>query len=288
VLADALELRYRIDKELARLYVYASMLSDQDTRESGPQGMQQEMLQLCADFGAEASFMQPEILGLGGETVERFLAEEPRLVPFAVPLRDILRRASHTLSHAEEKLLADALPLAGSAANIYGILANADFPYPTITLSDGRSVKVDQAGYAELRTLPDRRDREAGMSTFFTALGGFRRTFGTTMNSSVQKALFYARARKYGSALEASLDGPNIPVSVYTRLIEGIARHLPTFHRYLRLRKRMMGVSDDLHYYDLYAPLVASVRLRYTPDEAQRLVVDAMARLSGCVGAGVS
>jgi oligoendopeptidase F len=252
------------------------MLSDLDTRESAPQGMQQEMLQLFADFGAEGSYMQPEILALGGATIERFLVEEPRLAPYGVPLRDIIRRAAHTLSHPEEKILADAQPLAGSASNIYGIIANADFAYPTITLSDGRSVRVDQAGYAALRTLPERRDREAGMSAFFTALGGFRRTFGATMNSSVQKALFYARARKYPSTLDASLDGPNIPVTVYTRLIDGIARHLPTFHRYLRLRKRMMGIYDELHYYDLYAPLVASVNLRYSPDEAERLVVTAM------------
>ena len=100
------------------------------------------------------------------------------------------------MSDAEEKLLADAQPLAGSASNIYGILANADFPYPSITVSDGRSVRVDQAGYAELRTLPQRRDRQAAMSAFFGALGGFRRTFGTTMNSNIQKALLYARARK--------------------------------------------------------------------------------------------
>ncbi|MSO83612.1 MAG: oligoendopeptidase F, partial [Acidobacteria bacterium] len=237
-LAEALETRSRLDKELARLYVYASMRSDEDTRESGPQGMQQEMQQLHADFSAAASYVQPELLRVGGAAIEAFIAAEPRLAPFAFPLRDIIRRAAHTLSDAEEKILADAQPLAGSASNIYGILANADFPYPTITLGDGRSVKVDQAGYAELRTLPERQHREAAMSAFFTALGGFRRTFGTTMNSSVQKTLFYAKSRKYASTLEASLDGPNIPVSVYTRLIDGVHRHLPTFHRYLRLRKR--------------------------------------------------
>jgi oligoendopeptidase F len=191
-------------------------------------------------------------------------------------LRDVIRRAAHTLTDAEEKILADAQPLAGSAPNIYGILANADFPYPTITISDGRAVKLDQAGYAELRTLPNRADRELAMSTFFKALGGFRRTFGTTMNSSIQRALFYSRTRKYASTLEASLDHYNIPLSVYMRLIDGVHRHLPTFHRYLRLRKRMLGISDHLHYYDLYAPLVASVNLRYTPDEAQQHVVSAM------------
>jgi oligoendopeptidase F len=281
VLADALDLRSRLDKELTRLHVYASMLADEDTRLSEPQGMQQEMQQLHAEFSAHASYMQPEILRLGGEAIEQFIAAEPRLAPHAFPLRDVIRRAAHTLSDAEEKILADAQPLAGSAPNIYNILANADFPYPTVTTSDGRKVKLDQAGYAELRTRANRADRELAMSTFFTALGGFRRTYGTTMNSSVQRALFYARARRYASTLEASLDHYNIPVSVYMRLIEGVRRHLPTFHRYLRLRKRMLGVTDDLHYYDLYAPLVASVDLRYTPDQAQHHVVAAMRPLGG-------
>ena len=280
-LAAALETMTRLDKEIARLYVYASMLADQDTRVSEPQGMQQEMQQLAAEFGAQASYIQPEILRVGSARIEQFLAEEPRLHVYAFMLRDVLRRAAHTLTDAEEKLLADAQPLAASASNIYGILSNADFPYPTITLSDGRSVKVDQAGYAELRTLPQRLDRQAAMSSFFQSLGGFGRTFGTTMNSSVQKSLFYAKSRKYDSTLELSLDRSNIPVSVYMRLIEGVGKNLPTFHRYLRLRKRMMGIQDNLHYYDLYAPLVASVNLRYTPEEAQQLVIAASAPLGG-------
>ena len=275
-LADALETLMRLDRELTRLYVYAGMLSDEDTRRSEPQGMQQEMQQLHAEFSAHASYIQPEILRVGGATIETFIRDEPRLATFAVMLRDIARRAAHTLSDVEEKILADAQPLAGSASNIFGILSNADFPYPTITSSDGRDVKLDQAGYAELRTSPNREDRQAAMSTFFSALGGFSRTFGTTMNASVQKALFYARARKYTSTVEASLDQANIPLSVYTRLIDGVGRHLPALHRYLRLRKRMMGITDDLHYYDLYAPLVASVDLRYTPEEAQQRVVEAM------------
>jgi oligoendopeptidase F len=278
-LADALETMTRLDKELSRLYVYASMLSDEDTRRSEPQGMQQEMQQIYANFGAQASYIEPELLKVGTATVEKFIAAEPRLQIYAFYLRDIARREPHTLSDAEEKILADAAPLAGSASNIYTILSNADFPYPEIALSDGRKVKVDQAGFGELRTSPNREDRRNAMSAFFTALGGFGRTFGTTMNSSVQKALFYSKSRKYASNLEASLNGPNIPVSVYTRLVDGVNRHLPTFHRYLRLRKRMMGLTDDLHYYDLYAPLVASVNLRYTPEEAQKHVIAAMAPL---------
>jgi oligoendopeptidase F len=278
-LADALEYMSHLDKELSRLYVYASMLSDQDTRLSGPQGMQQEMQQIFAKFGAEAAFIEPEILKVGKGTVEKAIAAEPRLKVFSFLLNDIFRRAPHTLSDAEEKLLADAGPLAGSPGNIYTILTNADFPYPSVTLKDGTTVKVDQAGYTELRTSPVRENRQAAMSAFFGALGGFSRTIGMTINSSVQRSLFYSRARKYPSDLEAALNGPNVPVSVYMRLVEGVNRHLPTFHRYLRLRKKMMGITDDLHYYDLYAPLVADVNLRYTPEEAQKHIIAAMAPL---------
>jgi oligoendopeptidase F len=278
-LADALEFMSNLDKELTRLYVFASMLSDEDTRLSGPQGMQQEMQQLFARFGAEAAFVEPEILKAGSAAIEKFIPADPRLKTYAFYVRDIFRRAAHTLSDAEEKILADAGPLAGSPNNIYTILTNADFPYPTITLKDGKTLKIDQAGYSEVRASAVREDRKAAMSAFFGALGGFTRTMGMTMNSSVQRSLFYSRSRKYGSNLEASLNGPNVPVSVYTRLVEGVNRHLPTFHRYLRLRKKMMGITDDLHYYDLYAPLVAEVNLRYTPEEAQKHIIGAMAPL---------
>jgi oligoendopeptidase F len=276
VLADALETMSRLDMALARLYVYASMLSDEDTRLSEPQGMYQQMQLLYAELSAQASYIEPEILRIGDPTIEAYILTEPRLGPYVVVLRDIARRAAHTLTDAEEKILADAQPLADSATNIFEILSNADFPYPTITLTDGRSVRLDQSGYAEVRASANREDRRSAMSTFFRSLGGFSRTFGTTMNANVQKAVFYAQARKYASTVEASLDRAHIPVSVYDRLIEGVGRHLPSLHRYLRLRKRMMGVTDDLHYYDLYAPLVASVDLRYTPDEAQRHVTEAL------------
>src|SRR5258705_4479324 len=111
---------------------------------------------------------------------------------------------------------------------------------------------------------------------FFEALGGFSGKFGTTMAGEVEKVLFLAKARKYPTALEMALDGPNVPVSVYTRLVDGVNRNLPAFHRYLKLRKRVMAL-DQLHYYDLYAPLVGSVKLENSPEEAQKLVLDAVA-----------
>ncbi|MQA30071.1 MAG: oligoendopeptidase F [Luteitalea sp.] len=280
ILADALDKQAEVDKELSRLYVYASMLADQDTRASGPEGMRQEMVQLAAAFGAQVSYIEPEILKADKGTIEKFIASEPRLKVYRFYLEDVVRRAAHTLSDAEEKLLADSGPLSAVPSNVFNILSNADFPYPSVTLSDGRTVKVDQAGYGELRALPNRADREKVMSAFFGALAAFSRTYGTTMSGEVQKVSFVTRTRKYPSALEAVLDGPNIPTSVYMRLIDGVNKNLPSFHRYLTLRKRMMGV-DELHYYDLYAPLVASVDVKYTPEEAQKHVLAAVAPLGG-------
>ncbi|HEY3043294.1 MAG TPA: oligoendopeptidase F [Vicinamibacterales bacterium] len=277
-LADALETMSAFDKQLSRLYAYANMLADQDTRDSQHQGMKQEMVRLYSDFGTQASFIEPEILRFPKGTIEKFLAAEPRLKVYEFYLKDIERRAAHTLSEAEERLLAGTGPLAGTASNTYGILANADLPFPTVTLSDGKAVKLDQAAFADLRALPNRADREKVMSAFFKTLGSFSRTFGTTMNGEAQKVAFYSKERKYPSALAFALDGANIPTTVYTRLVDGINRNLPIFHRYLRLRKRMMGL-DQLHYYDLYAPLVGSVKLEFTPEEAQQQVLAAVAPL---------
>ena len=277
-LADALEKSSAFDKALSRLYVYAQALSDQDTRDAVHLGMKQEMTQLVSTAGAETAFIEPEILRFETGTVERFINAEPRLKVYRFYLEDIARRATHTLSAAEEKLLADSGPMASTAAGAYGILSNADFPFPTITLSDGRSVRLDQANFADLRSLPNRADRRKVMETYFGALGRFSRTFGTTMNGEVKKVAFVANARKYSSSVEYSLDAANIPVSAYTRLIDGINRNLPAFHRYLKLRQRILGV-DQLHYYDLYAPLVGSVNLAYTPEEAQKHVLAAVAPL---------
>ena len=225
-----------LDKELSRLYVYASMLSDQDTRLSGPQGMQQEMQQLFAKFGAEAAFVEPEILKVAKATVEKAIAAEPRLKTYAFYLNDIFRQAAHTLSDAEEKLLADAGPLAGSPSNIYTILTNADFPYPTITLKDGKTVKVDQAGYSDLRTSPVRDVRQAAMSAFFGALGGFSHD---GHDDELERAAF-AVLLAGAEMLEQPRSGAERAQrpGVGLRLVDGVNRHLPTFHRYLRCARR--------------------------------------------------
>ena len=277
-LADALEMQSGFEKELSRLFVYASMSSDQDTRVSFYQGMEQEMIQLGSVFGTESAFMEPEILKMDNATIERFLAQERRLGIYRHYLEDIARRRAHTLSNDEEKLLAAASVMASGPSSIFGIFADADFPYPSVTLSDGKTATLDKATFSLHRASVSRENREKVMEAFFTALGKYRATFGSMMNSNVQTSVFYAHARHYGTSLEASLDGPNIPTSVYSRLVEGVGRNLPTFHRYLKLRKRIMGLSE-LHYYDLYAPLVPSVNTRYSVEEAERNILAALAPL---------
>lgn len=278
-LADALDKVFVLRKELSRLWTYASTLADQDTRDSEHQGMRQQMVQLDAALEAEASFIEPEILRINRSVLQKFVASEPRLKSiYRFYLDDLARRAEHTLTDAEEKILANIGPLAESPSETFGLLVNADFPYPTVSLSDGRKMKVDQAAFTELRALSNRSDREKVMAAFFQAFAGFSNTLGATMNGSVRRYLLTAKTRKYASDLEMRLDEPNIPPTVYSRLIDGINRHLPTFHRYLKLRKRMLGV-DELHYYDLYAPLVSSVDLKYTPEEAYAQVEAALAPL---------
>jgi oligoendopeptidase F len=275
VLADALELASTLSKELSRAYVYASMSSDTDTRVAKYQGMQQEMVQLAATLAAEAAYVEPEILKSPRDTIQRFIETEPRLKPYTLYLHDIQRRAAHTLSDGEERLLASAGVMASTPSTTYGIFSDADFPYPTVTLSDGKSVRLDSSGYSLYRAVPNRDDRKKVMSEFFGALGKFRGTFGSTLNGQIQTDIFYGRSRKYNSGLEAALDGPNVPTSVYIRLVEGVNGHLPTFHRYLKLRQRMMQLSD-LHYYDLYAPLVSSVDLNFSIEEAQNIVLESL------------
>ena len=175
--------------------------------------------------------------------------------------------------------------MASAPSGIYGICSDADFPYPSATLSDGKTVKLDSSGFSLYRAVPNREDRRKVMSEFFGALGKFRGTFGSTLNGQVQSDIFFARARKYNNALEASLDGPNVPTSVYRRLIEGVNRHLPTFHRYLKLRQRIVKPAGRT-LLDLYAPLVSSVDLTYTIDEAQTIVLKALEPLGADYAAG--
>jgi oligoendopeptidase F len=261
-------------RQLERVYVYASALSDEDTRVARTQQMQQQAAQVYSELQTATAFMRPELLAVGRPTIERFLAEEPRLAQYRMFLDDILRAAPHTLSQAEEKIVARAGLLTQAPGAAYSVFTNADLPFPEITLSTGEKLRLDASAYNLHRASPVKADRDAVFAAFWGRYGEFTRTLATTLNAHVESHVFQKDVRRFGSSLEAALFDYNIPVPVYTRLIEDVHANLPTLHRYLRLRQKIMGLST-LGYEDLYAPIVAKVDLRYTPEEAMALTLDA-------------
>lgn len=273
-----LELRTELSRRFGRLSTYAGLLSDQDTRDSEALAMKQETSQLGVDFSSRLAFIEPEIAALTSARIDQFIAQEEGLETYAFYLRDVLRRKAHKLSAAEEKIVAEAGLMSDAAYSTYSIFSNAELPYPEVKLSDGTTVLVDQAGYSRYRALPVREDREKVFQAFFTTLGQFRRTFGTQLYANVKRDMFYARARHYENCLSTALDDNAIPVEVYHALIRNINTNLPTFHRYLKLRQRMLGVPQ-LEYHDLYAPVVKGVELNYAYDEARQLILTALAPL---------
>lgn len=277
-LLEALGDRERAYRQLERVYVYAAARSDEDTRLAVPQQMQQQAAQVYTELRTATAYIRPELLAAGRPLIERFLAEEPRLAPYRMFLDDILRAAPHTLSPAEEKVVARAGQLAQAPGAVHGVFTNADLPFPEITLSSGERLRLDAAAYGLYRASPVKADRDAVFAAFWGRYGEFTRTLATTLNAHVESHVFTRDVRNFGSSLETALFEYNIPVAVYTRLIEDVHANLPTLHRYLRLRQKIMGL-EKLAYEDLYAPIVEQVELRYTPEQAMALTLEAFAPL---------
>jgi len=261
-----------------RLYWYAYQLSDQDTRVGRALQMKEEAAQVYTDLETATAFMQPEILALGRSTIDGFVAAEPRLAQYRMYFDDILRGATHTLSPAEEKIVARAGTLAQTGSTVHSVFTSAELPYPEITLSTGEKVRLDTAAYTKYRASPVKADRDAVFRAFWASYGEFQGTLAATLNAHVQSHVFTKDVRKFPSSLEAALFEFNIPTSVYSRLIDDVHANLPTLHRYMRLRQKIMGLPE-LGYEDLYAPIVAEVDLEYTPEEAMAMTLDAFAPL---------
>jgi len=268
-----LELDSHISKEFSRLYSYAGMKSDENTRNARNMGMRQELGQLSTDYASKASFMEPDLVKLDKKAIDQFIKEEPKLEVYRFDLYDLQRRKAHMLSEPEEKIIAEAGLMADGPSSIYSIFSNAELPYPKVKLSDGTQVKLDQAGYSRYRMLPNREDREIVFKEFWNGMNGFRQTFGAQLYANVKRDMFYARVRGYETSLEASLDRNNIPVAVYKALIQNVNDNLDSFHRYLKIKKRMLKI-DTLKYSDLYAPTVKGVDLEYTIEEGKKLVLE--------------
>lgn len=277
-LLGCLELVSRLQKEKTRLMCYASMSSDLDTRDAAYMAMEQEMGQIGTDFAALTSFIEPEILRMGRDTVDRSIQQQKGLETYRHVLDDILRKQEHTGTESEEKIIADAGLMADSPGTIYSVFSNADFPFPEVILASGVKVRLDPPAFGLHRRSPVKEDRKKVFVSFLGKMHEFRRTFGAELYAEVRKNMFFTRARHYPSCLERALDAHNIPTSVYKNLIQGVRTNLGTLHRYLRLRKAFLGL-DQLHYYDLYAPLVKQVDLDYTYEEAAQHVLASLAPL---------
>jgi len=277
-LLGCFDLFYSLRKEYVRLACYASMHSDLDTRNAEYTAMDQEIGQIGSDFSSLYSYMEPEILKIGSETIDRFLHRDSRLIVYRHIFDDILRKKDHTGTEEEEKIIAEASLMADSPANIYNIFSNADFPYPEVRLEDGTSVRLDPAAFGLYRRSPVRENRRKVFSAYLGKIHEFRRTFGTQLSAEVRKNLFFTRVHNYGSCLERALDAHNIPVAVYQNLIAGVHARLETLHRYLGIRRRLLCL-EDLHYYDLYAPVVKELDLSYSYEEAVDRVLASLAPL---------
>ena len=277
-LADCLDTLYGIDRRLTQVGVYASMAFDLDTRVARMQQMQEQARLARTAFSSAVAWVRPEILAAGADRVFGFIAAEPRLSIYEQPLADILQRAPHTLDPESERIVAETGTMAGAAQTIRDVFVNADFPYPTVTLSTGESVRLDAAAYTKHRAAAHRADRVAVFEAFWGRYNDYTRTLGTALGAQIQAHEFSRKIRKFDSSLDEALFGDNIPKTVYSELIKDLHANLPTLHRYLKLRKRMMGL-DKLGYEDLYAPIVQKYDRRFTPEEAMALTLDAVAPL---------
>jgi oligoendopeptidase F len=277
-LADGLSELADIRKEYERLFAYAMAKSDEDIRAARPRELKQEAERLGVDLEAAASFVRPEVLAIDAAKVRSFLADEPRLKDFDFFLTDLLRWKEHTLSPREERIVAQAGELAGAAPSVHGVLTNADIPWPTVKLSTGEKIRLDPAGYARARTAVSPVDREKVFRSFFGTAKTYERTLGAALDAQIKAHRFEKDVRGFASSLESSLFPANIPPAVYHQLVADVNRSLPTLHRYLALRKRMLGLKE-LRYEDLYAPLVKDVNRRYAPDEAIALTLEAVSPL---------
>jgi len=270
-LADALDSVRGVEKELVRLFVYAFLKADEDRRVSEAQERRGEAATLMAEFEEAVAFIAPELLRIGAATIERFIAAEPRLEKHAFGLRDTLRRADHTLSDESEEVLAATGSMRQGPERFYAMLSSSDLPFPTVTLSTGEAVRLDQAAYGRHRASPVREDRKLVFDAFWGAWRNYEATLGQTLETHVKSNVFEAKVRNFDSALDRALFGANIPPAVYRTLIEATHRHLPSLHRYFRIRRQLLGV-DELRYSDIYPPLVSSDRV-YTLEEARGLAL---------------
>ena len=270
-----LALLEELDTQAESLGNYAMRRGDQDTRDANYQAMNGKFISAVTGLSAGLSFATPEIMAIPEESLEGFYADCPRLERYRRYLTDQRRKKAHTLSAAEERLLAAAAEMAGAPDSIYSSLLNADLTYPDAVDSEGKAHSLSQSTFVPLEESGDRVLRKSAYENLYHTLNGMRSTAAGLLDAQNKQQKFYATARKYSSAREAALDGTNVPLSVYDNLIEAVHRNLDKMHRYVRLRKKLLGV-DQLHFYDIYTPLVQDLNKSIPYEQAKQTVYDAL------------
>ncbi len=266
---------FETHKRLMQLSNYAHRKYDQDTRVSKYQGLKAVVEKSATEFGQVSAFLQPELLGLPQKTLQA-LIKDPAFSDYSQFLRDILRNKPHILSPKEEALLAGASQMRDTGYTVYSAFSAADIQFPEIRDEKGKKVRLTQALFARHRASPKRPVRKATFDAFFGTYQGYKNTLAALLSAQVNANITYAKARRYKSALEAALDANNIPTSVYRNMITAVNRHLPLLHRYLELRRKLLGL-DQLRYYDMYPSVIQRVEMKYDYEQAAALVAEALA-----------
>lgn len=258
-------------ERMGRLYTYAHMRYDEDTQNAHYQGMNDRAKMLYTQIAGALSFADPEILSIDEEKVNGFVASFEPLQLYKKVLDDLNKQRPHILSAAEENLLAQASDVLGSSSTTFGMLNNADLEFPVIKDENGENVQITHGNYVRFLESPDRRVREEAFKAVYATYGSFKNTFASTLSGQIKKDNFSAKVRHYNSAREAALSRNHIPEAVYDNLVGTINKNLPLLHRYVALRKKVLGL-DELHMYDLYTPLVAEGKFDVTYEEAKDLL----------------
>ena len=274
-LLTTLENMYSIYKNYSKLSSYSTRLKDQDLGNSTYASLSQQANALGTKLSEAASYFDPEILAIDKATINSFYKKEPKLNNYKIILDNILRLKKHTLTANEEKILASFGMIANNQYDVYGIFTNAEMPRKEITLSTGEKVKLTSSGFTRNRTAENRADRKLVFAKFFGGYGQFEKTIGANLAGHVKGDYVRAKDKNYKTALEAALDANNIPTSVYKNLIKQINNSLPTLHRMLNLKKRMLGY-DTLYYYDLYTSMVEKVNMTFSVNDGQETIIKAL------------
>ena len=270
----------KLDDELSvlldSLVNYAQRKNDEDTRVAKYQDMVSRVEMLYVEIAGAASFVTPELLSISDENMERFYKEQSGLELYKRTFDSIRRRRAHILSEAEERIMALTGEMAGSPDNIFSMFNDADLKFPDAIDKDGNAHQVTHGSYIPLVQSSDRVLRKSAFESLYHVYEGFKNTSAAVLSSQVKTLVFSARARKYSDTLEAALDRNEVPVEVYSRLIEAVHDNMGYMHRYVKLRKKLLGV-DELHAYDLYTPLVNDLDIKIPFGQAKQEVYDSLA-----------